>query len=383
MRCDFLILGATGIQGRIVSRYLLEKNYKVIMCGRDKFRVKDLLARFNNTLFKYLDLRNSDDTFKTFSYFRPAVVINCAEGDWNINAMNAALKSKVSIIDLGSDVPMTKEQLDFHSKFKRAGILSITGCGSVPGIGNVMLRYAAEKFDEIETIEVGFAWDSNIKKFVVPFSIQSILEEMTDPAPVIENKIMRYYDPMKTIKKLCYRNVKDSICFFARHPETYTFFHYYKNKGVKNVRFYAGFPSHSFNVLRLFIDLGFNSKEEIFVHGNKIRPIDFLTEVLKKIKVPKGYKEMENLWVKVIGKKDSKRKEILMECLVNTIKGWEEAGSNIDTGFPAAIIAILIKNGIISEKGSFAPEAVVPIKPFFEELKKNHMYVLENGKRIN
>ena len=101
------------------------------------------------------------------------------------------------------------------------------------------------------------------------------------------------------------------------------------------------------------------------------------------VPIPKGYKEYENLWVKLIGVKDKKKKEILMECIVPTLKGWEDAGCNIDTGMPASIMAQMIKTGAIEEYGSFSPEGVVPPKPFFKELRKGHMKVMENGRVIN
>ncbi len=72
-----------------------------------------------------------------------------------------------------------------------------------------------------------------------------------------------------------------------------------------------------------------------------------------------------------------------MECLVPTLKGWEDAYTNIDTGMPISIMAQMIKNGIIKDKGSFSPEAVVPPEPYFKELRKRKMVVYENGKVIN
>ena len=72
-----------------------------------------------------------------------------------------------------------------------------------------------------------------------------------------------------------------------------------------------------------------------------------------------------------------------MECIVPTLKGWEDAGCNIDTGMPASIIAQMIKEKIINEPGSYAPEAVVPPEPFFAELRKRKMEIYENGKIIN
>ena len=72
-----------------------------------------------------------------------------------------------------------------------------------------------------------------------------------------------------------------------------------------------------------------------------------------------------------------------MECIATTLKGLEWATCNVDTGMPASIIAQMVKKDIITEKGSFSPEMVVPPQPFFKELAKRKMYVYENGKKIN
>jgi lysine 6-dehydrogenase len=267
---------------------------------------------------------------------------------------------------------------------KKKNILSITGCGSVPGIGNVMLRYAAEKFDKIEEIEAGFAWDSNMKKFVVPFSIQSILEEFTGKADFIKNHKWTYMMPSESLRIGKHRAIEDEPEFLVgHHPEPFTYYHYYKHKGVKNVKFYAGFPNHSYNTIKSFVELGFYRKTPIEFKGMKIFPDEYLTQVLKDLGYPKGYTEKENLWVHIYGSNNGKKKDILMECIVPTLKGWEDAGCNIDTGMPASIMAQMIKENIITAKGSSSPEGVVPPEPFFKELRKRKMIVYENGKVIN
>ena len=114
-----------------------------------------------------------------------------------------------------------------------------------------------------------------------------------------------------------------------------------------------------------------------------ILPDEFLAQLLKRMKHPRGYKEWENIWVPIKGSHQRRRKCIMMECIVPPLKGWEDAGCNIDTGFPASIIAQMIKSGDINKVGSFAPEGVVPEKLFFKELRKKKMRVYENGKIIN
>lgn len=383
MGFDFAVLGATGMQGRIVSRDLLEQGYSVLLCGREESRVQHLLKKYRKAAFKHFDAREIKGVASMLKRAGVRVVANCVEGDWNLNILKASIEAGASCIDLGSEIWMTKEQLKLDNQMKKQRITSITGCGSVPGVGNVMLRHAAQKFDRISSIEVGFSWDSNIKKFVVPFSIQSIIEEFTDPAPIVERKKFLNRRPLNSIIEDTHRKIGKQKEFLVRHPETYTFFQTYKEKGLKNVHFYAGFPQHSFEKIMAMIELGLGNKEPIEFKGQKIVPVEFLTELLRHIKTPKGYTEKENLWVRIEGTKANQTRKILMECIVPTLPGWEEAGCNIDTGLPASIIARMIHDGRINTFGSFAPEQIVPPEPFFKELAKRKMAVLENGKKIN
>lgn len=312
------------------------------------------------------------------------IVVNCTEDEVNLHVLKTCIEANVHSIDLGGSLmSTTKEQIALDGILKKKNLIHITGCGSVPGIGNVMLRHAVGKLDKIDTIEIGYAWDSNIKKFVVPFNIESITYEFTDLPTILENGRFIKKLPMANIEERDHRIIGRQKCFLAHHPEPYTFYHFFKDKGLKNVRFYAGFPDHSFETIKTIIDLGLNKHKKIEFLKTKVKPIDVLTAILRRLDRPQGYKEIECLWVKIYGEKDGKEKLIEMECIAPTLDEWEDAGCNIDTGIPASIIAQMIKNGVIKESGSFAPEAIVPTKPFFEELAKKLMLVYENGKIIN
>ncbi|MEK6829700.1 MAG: saccharopine dehydrogenase C-terminal domain-containing protein [Nanoarchaeota archaeon] len=383
MKFDFAVVGATGMQGRIVTKDLLTNGYSVLLCGRDRSRVRDLL-RNKKTSFAYLDLTDEDAAKKVIRNSGAKVVINCAEGNWNFEALKMFIDIGVNSIDLGSDIPILKKQLAMNNELKKKGLIHITGCGSVPGIGDVMLRYAYEKFDRIDTIRVGFAWTSNLKVFVVPFSIQSILEEFTMNAPYLHHSKIVRVKPTNSIVRIYHRAVgRENQFKVGHHPETYTFYEYCKNKGIKNLEFYAGFPDHSMNIIKMLVDLGFADKKKVDFRGQQISPDEFLTAVLKRLKYPPGYKETENLWVEIEGSEDGKKRSILMECIVPPLKGWEDAGCNIDTGMPASIIAQMIFKKIITKSGSYSPEEIVPVQPFFKELRKRKMLVYENGKVIN
>lgn len=383
MKYDFIIFGGTGQQGQICARDLLESGYSVMLAGRNKEAVKNFLKN-KKVGFIRIDLKNEKDIINAIKQSKAEVVVNCAELIFNVSIMKACLNTKKPVTDLGGLQRVTLEQFKLHKNFEKAGITCITGCGSTPGISNVMASHIVKKFDSVETIELGFAWDSNIKKFIVPYSMPSIFDEFT------ENPVTFHYGRfVKEKRATCvgtknFREIGKQTVYCIVHSEVYTFSKYFKDKGLKNIHYMAGFPEHSMKTIQMLIDLGFNSKEEIeLINKTKIKPVNFTNDVLKKIKIPKGYKEVENLWIKIIGKKNGKKAEAEMECIVKTIKGWEEAGSNVDTGRTISIISQMIKNGIINEKGVYAPEAVVPINSFFKELAKRKMFVYENGRRIN
>ena len=385
MKFDFCVIGATGMQGRIVTRDLIESGYSVLMCGRDRSRVEKFLKKYEKkTFFEFLDLGDAKNAIRTIKNSGAKVVVNCAEGDWNLECLLACEKAGANCIDLGSDIPILKKQLALNNRLRKEGLIHITGCGSVPGIGNVMLRYADKKFDKIDTVEVGFAWDSNIKKFVVPFSMPSILEEFTMIAPYLHNHKLVRVKPTDSIVRAYHKGVGREPQFnVGHHPETYTFLKYCRKKGVKNIAFYAGFPDHSMQVIQTLVDLGFEADKPLKFKGIDIWPDEFLAELLKRLKMPEGYTETENLWVAIEGSEKRKKREILMECIVPPLKGWEDAGCNIDTGMPASIIAQMIFKKEITKPGSYSPEDIVPVEPFFKQLRKRKMLVYENGKVIN
>jgi saccharopine dehydrogenase-like NADP-dependent oxidoreductase len=380
MKVDFLVVGSSGMQGRIVTRDLLESGYEVFCADLYREGSEKNLAEHPGTHFERIDLRENDDFNQFVKKIDAKVIVNCAEGDWNLEVYKAALETGRNIIDLGSDIPMTKQQLALSDKFKEKDLVAITGCGSTPGINNVMMQYASRSFKSIDTIEIGFNWDSNVKKFVVPFSMESIIEELSDPAPILENGEWTEKKPFDTEVVREVREIGSQKCYLVRHPETYTFSEDYKNFGVKNIRFWGGFPDHSLDMLKRLIDLGLGDKTLLQFEETEVRPVDALSRILTRLQRPDGYSERENLWVEVTGiDLLGNIKVMKMECLVNTLPGWIEAGCNIDTGFPASIIAQMIFDGRITARGSHAPDTAVSPMDFFNELRKKGMTVYQDG----
>lgn len=382
MKYDFVVVGANGIQGKIVSRFLLEKGHSVLLCAIDDYGIEKLIEHPKSD-FVRIDLRKIEKVKRDVSKSGSKILINCAVDDYNLFVTKMSLELGMNYIDLGSEEVMYYEQLKLDKDFKAKNIIGIIGIGSTPGINNIMLRYAKPQFDTIHTVNLGFAWNSNKEVFVTPFSIDAIAYEFSEPAKILENG--KYVNRMPKECKINYKykSIGKQPTQYTKHIEHHSFYDFLKDKGIKNISVLSSFPKHSHSKIDMLMDLGFMNKEEINVNGIPMRPLDFTIEVLRHIPIPDGYTEKEDLFLKIYGTKDKKKKFVEMDCIAWTLPGWEDATCNIDTGFPAAILAEMIKDEKISEKGMFSPEFVVPPIPFFEELGKSKIWVYENGKRIN
>ena len=246
---DFLVLGATGMQGRIVSRDLIESGYRVFLSDLNSEDLRRMAQRYRGVFYSAADLRIPGDVDRIIVESRPKLIVNCAEMDWNVSVHRAALNAGVHIVDLGTDMPWVQEQLAMDDLFRSKGLTAITGCGSTPGITDVMLDHVAKDLERLERVDVGFVWDSNMPEFVVPFSMDTIISEFTDLAPYVENGEEKDVLPMDSVRRITMRGIEEQRCFLAPHPETYTYYQAYKERGLHTVKFYSGFPDHSFDTM--------------------------------------------------------------------------------------------------------------------------------------
>lgn len=68
--------------------------------------------------------------------------------------VNACLEAGVPYLDFDDDVESTQHALTLDDKAKAAGIPIYVGCGSSPGMSNVMAVDAASELDTVETIDL-------------------------------------------------------------------------------------------------------------------------------------------------------------------------------------------------------------------------------------
>lgn len=375
----FLVIGPNGAQGKIVARDLATSGYRVILGGLTSDGLEDLLC-LPRVTFEPLDLIHTSASTETIVEANPDVVVNCAIDDYNLLVTQAAHSARAHYVDLGSEEQMTKAQFDLDADFKTINRTAITGMGSTPGITNVMLRHVRPEFDAISTVHLGFAWDCNQDTFVAPFSMDAIAWEFTHPAKLLEDGVWVEKRPAECTLDYDYINMEKRRTYYTPHIEHFTFYEYLRNMGVKNIAVCSSFPKHSHAMIENLIAMGLLSKTPRDYHGQNVSPCELTTDILRDIPTPEGYREWENLWLYVEGVKEGKPYATRLDCYVETMKNWEFAGCNIDTGWPVSITAQMLANGEIPLAGVFAPESVMPTRHFLGRLEERNFRFFRDGK---
>src|SRR5207248_1034724 len=123
------------------------------------------------------------------------VLVNTAAYRVNLAAMEAALAAGTHYIDLGGLFHVTREQVGLDDRFRAADLLAVLGMGSTPGKTNVMAARAVELLGgRVERIVIGASGrdpDPPPGPLVAPYAVETILDELTMPTPVVRDGEVR------------------------------------------------------------------------------------------------------------------------------------------------------------------------------------------------
>jgi len=369
------VLGA-GMMGRAVVHDLagVGEVRRIVVGDFNRARAEEVAKKFGRGRGRavFVDVQETRELAKLLR--GSDVVVNCTQYNWNLDAMRAALAARVNYMDLGGLYHMTKKQFSLDSDFRRIDRLAIAGMGGAPGITNVMARALAEPLDRVDAIRVYNA-GADEQKYDSPiaytFSIETILDEMTTPPIAFENG--RYVEkPMLSDPEpgKFPRPIGNIVLRHSIHSELGTLAESFRKKGVREVFFKINYEPQLVNLVQNLAHTGFTSREPIAVNGTRVAPRSVLLELLRKHATTKTPRDVEALRVVVAGRHGKKRIASSMEMWAAHSTRPQLSAVARDTGFPAAIAAVMLGRGEIRGAGVQAPENVVPPPPFFAELKK-------------
>ncbi|MFH1156420.1 MAG: saccharopine dehydrogenase NADP-binding domain-containing protein [Pseudomonadota bacterium] len=360
-----LVLGGAGGMGQGVARDLIKQTQVTQVVLGDLYPDPARLAPKlrDNTKVSLIRMEANDHDAMVSRFKDMDVIINCAGPFYKtaVPVARAAVAARKNYIDICDDYEGTEILFnsDIDAMAREAGITVLTGMGSDPGTNNVLVKWYADKLDQVDDIYLywvvsiaelaGAAWDHSLHMTLgqVPQYINQELVHVEGGSDVVPETFL---DPL-------------GVCHvrYVGHPQPLTIPRYIK--GVKNVIIKGALiPLWVDELIKEQKDTGFLGKDPIDVKGTLITPYDLALKLWNSI--PQGRDngpQASGLKVIVKGQQGGKAVTFTADMVGRMAPG---------TGLPASIAALMMDAGFVTEKGVVAPEGCIDPGRFLGEFLK-------------
>ena len=245
------------------------------------------------------------------------------------------------------------------------------GIGRTPGTKNVMTAWAASRLDRVRSVSIlsGAHDDGAGQSFSFPYSLDTILDELTKEAPVLKNGKLEFVPPLSLPEEVHFPSPIGKMTVYATiHSEQATLPDFLAPKGLQYLAFKFALPSYALTVVRALVDLGLATED-----GRR-----FLREQTyknRKIQTNAATQEWEALDVVVNGEEKNIPTNYILKMLVSPSDSPVYTAGSWNTAIPSCIAVKWILDGTIKETGVLPPENVIEPDRFFSELASYNLRV--------
>lgn len=386
------LLGGAGFMGAGIVRDLLSERSIIDittlrLCDASREKVDALVSELADPRIVPVDLDVTNADALHAAIAGADICINCVPTllGFQMVIFEAALKARVSYIDLGGLGTYTVKQLAEHERFKEAGVTAVIGVGADPGMSNVICRAVADELDTIDKINLYWAaelvGDEN-PVLVPPYSVSTVLAEYAHPST-------QFYDgrhvecaPMSGRE---YLDLPEpwGRCEFMHSPHseqlTVPLADGIREKGIKEFTWKLHLPHREHEAWVGLVKAGFGDFDEpVDIGGVKVKPLDVLNKVLdrnikKNAHLIPAQESNEIHFAVGRGLKDGVETEVTVEVVVkpdDMYAPYVDACTSMNGSIAAQLILANPR-----KPGVWAPEEYFNVASYFVELEKRRFII--------
>jgi saccharopine dehydrogenase-like NADP-dependent oxidoreductase len=387
-----LVLGGCGIQGR-TALYDLASDQTVnhIICADLQFDELSKIEAFTN-MEKITTARvdAGDKSALLNLYEKVDVVIDLLPKEFKTHVNETALEAKVNVVN--TSYMYHPEALD--KKAKKAGIIIMPECGLDPGIDLVIYGDGRNRFDSLSVINSYCGGFPEIKACTNPMNYKLswiwrgvLSATMRDGRIIRDRQIIeipsakQHDEPF--VHEIEFPNIGsleaipngDAVFFTDRMGLTETI--------VNTGRYSLRWPGWS-AFWRPLKKLGFLSEDPVEGLEGTVSPMDFME---KHLGPQLAYRDDEKDLIAMInifeGLQGSKKMRLTSRMLIERDLDTGILAMSKGVAYTACIVAKMIANGEIKEKGVLSPMTHIPVAPFMEHLKKRGLVITEKMEELD
>ena len=387
-----LVLGGCGIQGRTALYDLAsDQNVSRIICADLQFDELSKIEAFTNMekiTTARIDAENKSALLNL--YEKVDVVIDLLPKEFKTHVNETALEAKVNVVN--TSYMYHPEALD--KKAKEAGITIMPECGLDPGIDLVIYGDARTRFDSLSVINSYCGGFPEIKACTNPMNyklswiwrgvLSSIMRDgrIIKDRQIIEIPSAKQHDE-PFVHEIEFPNLGsleaipngDAVFFTDRMGLTETI--------VNTGRYSLRWPGWS-AFWRPLKELGFLSEDPVEGLEGTVSPMDFME---KHLGPQLAYRDDEKDLIAMVnifeGMQENKKMRFTSSMLIERDLETGILAMSKGVAYTACIVAKMIANGEIKEKGVLSPMTHIPVAPFMERLKKRGLVITEKMEELD
>jgi saccharopine dehydrogenase-like NADP-dependent oxidoreductase len=374
-----IVLGCGKI-GSVLAKDFAEsvEGADVVLADRSEERAREAASSIEGAGWvsaNTSDLPKLVDTLREFD-----LVLGALPGDYGFRALEVAVEAGVDVVD----VSYTPENpLDLDTAARDAGITIIPDCGVAPGLSSILVGYASSKLDRVKAahIMVGGIPESPVPPlgYTITWSAEGLIDEYVRDVSIVEDGRIVQVPALSGLEEMEFPGVGTLEAFYTDGLRTLV----ESLPGVESMyEKTLRFPGHVEKV-RLLRELGFFGDEPLNVEGEEVSPRLLTARLLERSLRKPEVGDLLAMIIEVTGKAGGEETGYRYYVLDRFDREKGVTAMARTTAYTASIVAGMLAEGVIQEKGVIPPERLgmneAVAERLLSELKKRGVTVEESS----
>ena len=381
-----VVVLVAGLMGKEVARDLVAsvEVEKIYLADVNTGPAQEFVASLMTDKVEVVQLDADSDEELRNVISKGEVVINALFYTFNERVVRAAIDIGIHSVDLGGHIGgITEAILRLHGEAARKGVTIIPDLGVAPGMINILAGYGASKLDSVDSIKLfvgGIPTEPEPPlDYTQVFSLDGVFDHYTEPSKMIQKGELTIVESLTGIEPIYFEEFGVLEAFYTSGgiSTLYQTFPDVKTLEYKTIR-YKGHAEK----FKLLADLGLlDKKNTVKVDGQEVNVREVTREALKK-KLELGNK-VDAVLLRAIVSGEKQEQQVSYEYEMVVRKDIEKNVTAMARATASTISAVaqMIGRGVITERGVFAPESVVPGEEFIKEMAKRGVDIRETSHR--
>lgn len=363
-----LALGGAGFVGRWAVRTLARGvgDIELTVADRDSEAARRV-ATEHGAASRVVDV--SDRASLDRALERADLVVNTVGPyfRFGVPVLRAALEAGCHYVDACDDPEPTLEMLSLASRAQERGVTAVVGMGISPGVTNLLAALAIGELDDVHEVMTG--WDEASAR---PDTIGAEpsaamvhgIAQLSGRIQVRREGEWRHERPVRAVE-VRYPGVHAVRCYTIGHPEPVTLPRTFPGiRDSVNVMICDAWTARAIRLLGRAVDggwLSLRTAARIAERAQGTAPPDLdAAEALAAVDAGRALPPLFAVARGTSGGRDVR--------VGATLRAAPPGGMGGYTGVPLGVVASMIAEGSVHAPGVHAPEACVPLAPFFDRL---------------